>query len=110
MQTKLETARLLTHKAAWTKDRGLRHVEIAARAKLYAATVANEVAYEAVQVLGGWGYMKDHPVERYYRDARVTEIYEGTSEIQRLVISQGIVRDLKAQDAPTQGTGSELPA
>ncbi len=110
MQTKLETARLLTHKAAWTKDRGLRHVEIAARAKLYAATVANEVAYEAVQVLGGWGYMKDHPVERYYRDARVTEIYEGTSEIQRLVISQGIVRDLEAQDAPTQGTGSELPA
>ncbi len=110
MQTKLETARLLTHKAAWTKDRGLRHVEIAARAKLYAATVANEVAYEAVQVLGGWGYMKDHPAERYYRDARVTEIYEGTSEIQRLVISQGIVRDLEAQDAPTQGTGSELPA
>jgi alkylation response protein AidB-like acyl-CoA dehydrogenase len=110
MQTKLETARLLTHKAAWTKDRGLRHVEIAARAKLYAATVANEVAYEAVQVLGGWGYMKDHPVERYYRDARVTEIYEGTSEIQRLVISQGIVRDLAAQDAPAQGAGSELPA
>ena len=110
MQTKLETARLLIHKAAWTKDRGLRHVEIAARAKLYAATVANEVAYEAVQVLGGWGYMKDHPVERYYRDARVTEIYEGTSEIQRLVISQGIVRDLAAQDAPAQGAGSELPA
>ena len=110
MQTKLETARLLTHKAAWTKDRGLRHVEIAARAKLYAATVANEVAYEAVQILCGWGYMKDHPVERYYRDARVTEIYEGTSEIQRLVISQWIVRDLAAQDAPAQGAGSELPA
>jgi alkylation response protein AidB-like acyl-CoA dehydrogenase len=108
MQTKLETARLLTHKAAWTKDRGLRHVEIAARAKLYAATVANEVAYEAVQVLGGQGYMKDHPVERYYRDARVTEIYEGTSEIQRLVISEGIIRDLAAQDAPAQGLGSEL--
>ena len=110
MQTKLETARLLTHKAAWTKDRGLRHVEIAARAKLYAATVANEVAYEAVQILGGWGYMKDHPVERYYRDARVTEIYEGTSEIQRLIISQGIVRNFTAQDAPAQGAGSELPA
>ncbi len=110
MQTKLEAARLLTHKAAWTKDWGLWHVEIAARAKLYASIVANEVAYEAVQILGGWGYMKDHPVERYYRDARVTEIYEGTSEIQRLVISQGIVRDLAAQDAPAQGAGSELSA
>ncbi|MDQ3966581.1 MAG: acyl-CoA dehydrogenase family protein, partial [Actinomycetota bacterium] len=110
MQTKLEAARLLTHKAAWTKDRGLRHVEIAARAKLYASTVANEVAYEAVQILGGWGYMKDHPVERYYRDARVTEIYEGTSEIQRLVISQGIIRDLASQDAPAQGLGPELSA
>ena len=54
--------------------------------------------------------MKDHSVERYYRDARVTEIYEGTSEIQRLVISQGIVRDLAAQDAPAQGARSELPA
>ncbi|MDQ3891598.1 MAG: hypothetical protein M3274_01685, partial [Actinomycetota bacterium] len=108
MQTKLEAARLLTHKAAWTKDRGLRHVEIGARAKLYASVVANEVTYEAVQVLGGQGYMKDHPVERYYRDARVTEIYEGTSEIQRLVISEGIIRDLAEQDAPAQGAGAEL--
>jgi alkylation response protein AidB-like acyl-CoA dehydrogenase len=110
MQTKLEAARLLVHKAAWTKDQGLRHVEIGARAKLYASTVANEVAYEAVQVLGGRGYMKDHPVERYYRDARVTEIYEGTSEIQRLVVSQGIVRDLAEQDAPAQGVEPELSA
>ena len=110
MQTKLEAARLLVHKAAWTKDQGLRHVEIGARAKLYASTVANEVAYEAVQVLGGQGYMKDHPVERYYRDARVTEIYEGTSEIQRLVVSQGLVRDLAEQDAPAQGVEPELSA
>ncbi len=110
MQTKLEAARLLVHKAAWTKDQGLRHVEIGARAKLYASTVANEVAYEAVQVLGGQGYMKDHPVERYYRDARVTEIYEGTSEIQRLVVSQGIVRDLAEQDAPVQGVEPEVSA
>jgi alkylation response protein AidB-like acyl-CoA dehydrogenase len=107
MQTKLEAARLLTYKAAWAKDRGLRHVEIGARAKLYASTVANEVAYEAVQVLGGRGYMKDHPVERYYRDARVTEIYEGTSEIQRLVVSEGIVRDLAEQGTPAQGVASE---
>ena len=99
MQTKLEAARLLVHKAAWTKDQGLRHVEIGARAKLYASQVANEIAYEALQVLGGQGYMKDHPVERYYRDARVTEIYEGTSEIQRLVISQGILQGLATEDA-----------
>jgi alkylation response protein AidB-like acyl-CoA dehydrogenase len=64
--------------------------------------VANEVAYEAIQVLGGRGYMKDHPVERYYRDARVTEIYEGTSEIQRLVISRAIMKEAaELLEAPT---------
>ena len=93
MQTKIRAARLLVHEAAWMKDRGERHTEAGARAKLYASQVANEVAYEALQVLGGRGYMKDHPVERYYRDARVTEIYEGTSEIQRLVISRAIIRE-----------------
>jgi alkylation response protein AidB-like acyl-CoA dehydrogenase len=106
MQTKLEAARLLTYQAAWAKDQGIRHVEFGARAKLYASTVANEVAYEAIQVLGGRGYMKDHPVERYYRDARVTEIYEGTSEIQRLVISDGLLRDLAEQDVPAQVAGA----
>ena len=110
MQTKLEAARLLVHKAAWTKDQGLRHVEIGARAKLYASQVANEVAYEALQVLGGQGYMKDHPVERYYRDARVTEIYEGTSEIQRLVISQGILQGLATEDAPGEEVKPGLTA
>jgi alkylation response protein AidB-like acyl-CoA dehydrogenase len=93
MQTKIRAARLLVYEAAWMKDRGERHTEAGARAKLYASQVANEVAYEAVQVLGGRGYMKDHPVERYYRDARVTEIYEGTSEIQRLVISRAILEE-----------------
>jgi alkylation response protein AidB-like acyl-CoA dehydrogenase len=93
MQTKIRAARLLVHEAAWMKDTGERHTEAGARAKLYASQVANEVAYEAIQVLGGRGYMKDHPVERYYRDARVTEIYEGTSEIQRLVISRAIMRE-----------------
>ena len=91
MQTKIRAARLLTHEAAWMRDRGVRVTEAGARAKLYASQVANEVTYDAVQILGGYGYMKDHPVERYYRDARVTEIYEGTSEIQRLVISRGIL-------------------
>jgi alkylation response protein AidB-like acyl-CoA dehydrogenase len=93
MQTRIRAARLLVYEAAWMKDRGERHAESGARAKLYASQVANEVAYEAVQVLGGRGYMKDHPVERYYRDARVTEIYEGTSEIQRLVISRAIMKE-----------------
>ena len=95
MQTKIRAARLLVYEAAWIRDRGMPHDEAGARAKLYTAQVANEVTYDAVQVLGGQGYMKDHPVERYYRDARVTEIYEGTSEIQRLVISRSILRELE---------------
>jgi alkylation response protein AidB-like acyl-CoA dehydrogenase len=74
----------------------------------YAGDAARiDARLQEVQILGGWGYMKDHPVERYYRDARVTEIYEGTSEIQRLVISEGIVRALAEQAAPAQGVGSE---
>jgi alkylation response protein AidB-like acyl-CoA dehydrogenase len=93
MQTRIRAARLLVYEAAWIKDQEMPHGEAGARAKLYASQVANEVAYEAVQVLGGRGYMKDHPVERYYRDARVTEIYEGTSEIQRLVISRAILEE-----------------
>jgi alkylation response protein AidB-like acyl-CoA dehydrogenase len=93
MQTKIRAARLLVYEAAWMKDQKMPHGEAGARAQLYASQVANEVAYEAVQVLGGRGYMKNHPVERYYRDARVTEIYEGTSEIQRLVISRAILEE-----------------
>ena len=106
MQTKIRAARLLVYEAAWMKDQGIRHTEAGARAKLYASQVANEVAYDAVQVLGGRGYMKDHPVERYYRDARVTEIYEGTSEIQRLVISRAI---LKEQAKAPAGVPEERP-
>jgi alkylation response protein AidB-like acyl-CoA dehydrogenase len=94
METKIRAARLLVHEAAWMKDQNTRVTEAGSRAKLYASQVANEVTNEAVQVLGGYGYMKDEsPVERYYRDARVTEIYEGTSEIQRLVISRAILRE-----------------
>ena len=102
MQTKIRAARLLVYEAAWLKDRGERHTEAGARAKLYASQVANEVTYDAVQVLGGRGYMKDHPVERHYRDARVTEIYEGTSEIQRLVISRAIMKE-QAESLETPG-------
>jgi alkylation response protein AidB-like acyl-CoA dehydrogenase len=94
MQTKIRAARLLVYEAAWMKDQGMRVTEAGARAKLYASQVANEVTNDALQVLGGYGYMKDEsPVERHYRDARVTEIYEGTSEIQRLVISRAILKD-----------------
>jgi hypothetical protein len=102
MQTKIRAARLLNHEAAWMKDQGERHTEAGARAKLYASQVANEVTYDAVQVLGGRGYMKDRPVERHYRDARVTEIYEGTSEIQRLVISRAILKE-RPQPLETPG-------
>jgi alkylation response protein AidB-like acyl-CoA dehydrogenase len=104
MQTKLRAARLLTQEAAWMKDRGLRVTEAGARAKLYASQVANEVTYDAVQILGGYGYMKDHPVERHYRDARVTEIYEGTSEIQRLVISRGILKERAESPGGVEGS------
>ncbi len=104
MQTKIRAARLLVHEAAWMRYRGMRVTEAGARAKLYASQVANEVTYEAVQVLGGYGYMKDHPVERYYRDARVTEIYEGTSEIQRLVISRGILEERTESPGGVEGS------
>ncbi|HEX5849388.1 MAG TPA: acyl-CoA dehydrogenase family protein [Rubrobacter sp.] len=107
MQTGIKAARLLVYEAAWIKDRGERHTEAGARAKVFASQVANEVTYEAVQVLGGRGYMKDHPVERHYRDARVTEIYEGTSEIQRLVISRAIMREhAESLEAPGGVEGS----
>jgi len=104
MQTKTRAARLLTHEAAWMRDRGMRVTEAGARAKLCASQVANEVTYDAVQILGGQGYMKDHPVERYYRDARVTEIYEGTSEIQRLVISRGILKEWTESPGGVEGS------
>jgi alkylation response protein AidB-like acyl-CoA dehydrogenase len=111
MDVRIRAARLLTYEAANMKDRGLRHVEAGARAKLYASQVANEVAYDALQILGGKGYMKDEsPVERYYRDARVTEIYEGTSEIQKLVISRNIVEEFAARDAAVGGVESGFPA
>ena len=105
MQTKIRAARLLTHEAAWMKDRGMRVTEAGARAKLYASQTANGVTYDAVQVLGGYGYMKDEsPVERHYRDARVTEIYEGTSEIQRLVISRGILKERTEAPGGVEGS------
>ena len=91
------------------KDQGMPVTKAGACAKLYASQIANEVAYDALQILGGEGYMKDEsPVERYYRDARVTEIYEGTSEIQKLVISEGILREHRESlEAPDGVEGSQ---
>jgi alkylation response protein AidB-like acyl-CoA dehydrogenase len=91
MATEIDAARLLVHRAAWLKERGLPHTEEGAKAKLYASSVARRQTGEAIQILGGYGYTKEFPVERYYRDAKITEIYEGTSEIQRLVIARSIL-------------------
>jgi alkylation response protein AidB-like acyl-CoA dehydrogenase len=91
MATEIAAARALTHRAAHLKQEGLPHTVEGAQAKLFASAVARRQTGEAIQVLGGYGYTKEFPVERYYRDAKVTEIYEGTSEIQRLVIARGIL-------------------
>ncbi|WP_332628646.1 acyl-CoA dehydrogenase [Halalkalibacter flavus] len=91
MATKIEAAKLLTYRAAHLKDNDKRSRQEASMAKLYASKTAVETAIEAVQIFGGYGYTKEYPVERYFRDAKVCEIYEGTSEIQRLVISKQLL-------------------
>ena len=88
MATRLEAARLLTYRAAWAKDQGGRYSEESAMAKLYASEASHYITNEAVQIFGGNGYSKEYPVERHFRDAKITEIYEGTSEIKRLVIAR----------------------
>lgn len=92
MDTKIEAAKYLVYKAACLKDQGLPFSIEAARAKLYSAEVAMEVTTKAVQVLGGYGYTREYPVERMMRDAKITEIYEGTSEVQKMVISGNILK------------------
>lgn len=93
MATEIDAARLLLYRAASLKDRGKPHTKEAAMAKLYTSEVAVRAANEAVQVLGGYGYIKDYPAERYYRDAKLTTIGEGTSEIQRLVIARQLLAE-----------------
>lgn len=88
MATSIEASRLLTYQAAWLEGEGLPYGKESAMSKLYAGDTAMKVTTEAVQVFGGYGYTKDYPVERYMRDAKITQIYEGTQEIQRLVISR----------------------
>ena len=91
MSMEIDAARLLVLRAAWLKQEGRPHTEEGAKAKLFASEMARRQTAEAVQIFGGYGYTKEFPVERYYRDAKITEIYEGTSEIQRLVIARSVL-------------------
>ena len=93
MEMKIEQARMLVYKAAWLKDKDMPHDKASAMAKLAASEAAMWVSTEAVQVLGGYGYVKEYHVERLMRDAKITQIYEGTSEIQRIVISRDLIRN-----------------
>ena len=92
MATQIEAARLLVYKAAWLKDQGLPYTQAGSMAKLFASKVAMDVTIEAVQVHGGYGFVKEYHVERLMRDAKITQIYEGTSEIQKMIISREVIR------------------
>ncbi|HEY5095468.1 MAG TPA: acyl-CoA dehydrogenase family protein [Candidatus Eremiobacteraceae bacterium] len=91
MAVDLDAARLLLYRAAWMKDRDMPMLDASSKAKLFASTAARKHAAECVQVLGGYGYTTEFPAERYYRDAKITEIYEGTSEVQRIVIARELL-------------------
>jgi alkylation response protein AidB-like acyl-CoA dehydrogenase len=93
MATEIDAARLLVHKAAWLKDQGKDYAQASSMAKLFASEVAMKTTVEAVQIHGGYGYVKEFHVERLMRDAKITQLYEGTSEIQRIVISRGILQE-----------------
>ena len=95
MATKIELARLMTYKAAWNFDQGRIDPKLTSMAKMYAARTAVEVADEAIQLLGGYGYMKEYEVERFYRDAKITELYEGTKEIQKNTIASAVLGKFK---------------
>lgn len=95
MSIMIECARNLVYKAAWMKDKGMPYSLQAAQAKVYASEISTAVTHKAIQVLGGYGYIRDYQVERMYRDARVTELFEGTSEIQRLVIARNLLKNTK---------------
>ncbi|MBL0385366.1 acyl-CoA dehydrogenase [Tumebacillus sp. ITR2] len=93
MATEIEAARLLTYQAAWLESQGLPYSKQSAMAKVFASEVAVKAASEAVQIFGGYGFSREYPVERFYRDAKITQIYEGTSEVQRMVISRHLLKD-----------------
>lgn len=92
MATEVEASRLLTYQAAYNESEGLPYQKESAMAKLFAGDTAMRTTVEAVQVFGGYGYTKDYPVERYMRDAKITQIYEGTQEIQRLVVGRMVTK------------------
>ena len=93
MATEIDAARMLTYRAAWRKDRNLRYTKESAMAKLYASEAAMRASVKGIQIHGGYGYIREYPAERHFRDAKITEIYEGTSEIQRLVIASDLLKD-----------------
>jgi alkylation response protein AidB-like acyl-CoA dehydrogenase len=95
MATQIDAARLLIRQAAHKKDKGLNYSREAAQAKLFASEAAMNVTTRGIQVLGGYGYTKDYPMERHFRDAKICEIYEGTSEIQRIVIARNLVKEIQ---------------
>jgi len=92
LDVKVEASKMLVYKAAWNKDNGLPYSVEAARAKLFASETAMEVTTKAVQIFGGYGYTKDYPIERMMRDAKITEIYEGTSQVQKMVIAANLLK------------------
>ena len=92
MHTKVEAARLLVYRAAWLKQQGKSFSKEAAMAKMYASDIAMEVTTDAVQIFGGYGYISEYPVERLMRNAKITQIYEGTNQVQRMVISGALLR------------------
>jgi butyryl-CoA dehydrogenase len=93
MATDIEAARFLIYNAAWLHDRGKRVSKEVSMAKLFASEMAFRCVHKSLQIHGGYGYMKEYPIERMYRDQRVTEIYEGTSEVQRMVIASSLLKD-----------------
>ena len=93
MATEIDAARMLTYRAAWRKDRNLRYTKESAMAKLYASEAAMRASVKGIQIHGGYGYIREYPAERHFRDAKITEIYEGTSEIQRMVIASDLLRN-----------------
>jgi alkylation response protein AidB-like acyl-CoA dehydrogenase len=95
MATKVETARAMVYKAAWLLDVGKPDTKLTAMAKLYACKIAVEVVDEALQIHGGYGYFDDNPIERFYRAAKVLEIYEGTKEVEKIIIAREILGKLK---------------
>ncbi|MBD3402555.1 acyl-CoA dehydrogenase [candidate division GN15 bacterium] len=97
MQAKLHAARMVTYEAAWKKDQGMKVIKDAAIAKMYASEVGTEIAHQAMQILGGYGYTHEYNVERIYRDVRLCEIFEGTNEVQRIVIARELLKEMAVE-------------